>query len=190
MTQSVTFHFTSPQFVFEAGSVMFSKGARLRTSPDNNVGEIVNGVLGDVLVEGPIDFDAMLTDLKLIRRSDGLACGIPVFWVTGTLAADALGAGHVFVDLDLPLVLVFRVETASGERVPRAMLSIIQPAMKATLEIIVNEAGELRLLARPGQYSVSSMPTGERSLRNPWGSASFEVDAADHGERLVVLHAN
>ena len=72
---AVTFHFTSPQFIFDAGRVMFSKGARFSTSPDNDVGEIVNGVLDDVLVEGPIDFDATLTDLKLIRRSDGLACG-------------------------------------------------------------------------------------------------------------------
>ena len=36
MTQRVTFHFTSPQFIFEAGRVMFSKGARLSTSPDND----------------------------------------------------------------------------------------------------------------------------------------------------------
>jgi hypothetical protein len=187
MTQSVRFHFASPQFVFEAGRVMFSKGARFSTSPDKSVGEIVNGVLDDVLVEGPIEFDATLTDLTLIRRRDGLACGVPVFWASGKLEADALRSGHVFVDLDLPLMLVFRVDTASAERVSGARLSIIQPSMEATLEITANEEGELKVLARPGLYSVMAT-TGEHT--GDRANATFEVAPGEHGERLIVLQTN
>lgn len=129
MTQAVTFHFTSPQFIFESGSITFSKGARLSTSPDNNVAEIAKGVVDDVL----------------------------------------------------------RVETSSGVRVPRALLSIIQPATEATWEITANEAGELKMLARPGLYSVMAA-IGEHSRGG--ASATFEVAPEEQGERLIVLQAN
>ena len=146
----------------------------------------MNGDLGDVLVEGPIDFDATLYDLKLRRRSDGLACGVPIFGVSEKLTVEALRSGHVLVDLDLPLLLVFKVETSSGERVPRALLSIIQPATEATWEITANEAGELKMLARPGLYSVMAT-TGEHSRGRDGASATFDVAPDERGERLIVL---
>ena len=76
MTLAVTFHFTSPQFLFESGQIVFLKGGRLPTTEERfAVGELTDGSIDGVLVEGPIEFDAMLGALKVIRRGDGRIYG-------------------------------------------------------------------------------------------------------------------
>lgn len=67
MTQSVSFHFTSPQFGLESGIIVFTKGARLFSEGEFRVGEIRDGSIDGVLVEGPIEFDATLGNLSVVR---------------------------------------------------------------------------------------------------------------------------
>ena len=187
MTQSVTFEFTSAQFILESGSIVFTKGARLRNSPDHDVGRVVNGALDDVLVEGPIDFDAVLHDLRLTRRADGRACAVPALWVTGTLAVDQIRSGRISVPLDLSLLLVFRVETSSGEPVPDTVLSIFQPSTEGCVAMTADENGELRMFARPGRYNVTTPRVWEGRLWDNSVDVTFEVAAGEQGERLIVL---
>src|SRR5687768_17903436 len=83
MTQSVSFHFTSPQFVFESGIVVFTKGARLFSEGEFRVGEIRDGSIDNVLVEGPIEFDATLGNLSVVRYEDQRRYNVGHLKVTG-----------------------------------------------------------------------------------------------------------
>ncbi len=106
MTQSVTFHFTSPQFVFESGIVVFTKGARLFSEGEFRVGEIRDGSIDDVLVEGPIEFDATLANLSVVRREDGRRYHVAVLKVTGDLRPEDLRVGRVSVPLNRLVIVL------------------------------------------------------------------------------------
>jgi hypothetical protein len=188
MTQAVTFEFVSPQFVFESGNVTFFKGARLRDDGEISTAKFADGSIAGVLVEGPLECDFMLDDLKVIRRSDGRRYGVAGLSVTRQLARDQLAAGRVLVTLDLALLLVIRVENSSGEPIPGALINIAQPSEQATWEMPVSERGEVVIFGKPGSHFVTVGRIGERWLEiNERVTAFFEVEPGEHGERVITL---
>ena len=134
MTQSVTFHFTSPQFVFESGIVVFTKGARLFSEGEFRVGEIRDGSIDDVLVEGPIEFDATLGNLSVVRREDRRRYHIAYLKVTGDLRPEDLRAGRVSVLLNRLVIVIVRVEDSTGHPVSNVSVSLILPDLEGSLE--------------------------------------------------------
>ena len=186
MTQSVSFHFTSPQFVFESGIVMFTKGARLFSEGEFRVGEIRDGSVDDVLVEGPIEFDAMLGNLSVVRYGDQRRYHVGHLQVTGNLSPEDLRSGRVLVRLDLPVILIVRVEDRAGNPVPDVNVSLHLPKSEATLEAQTDDRGEIVLLAGAGHYSASIGFFQNRRLR-PNVSADLDITPADTGEHIVVL---
>jgi hypothetical protein len=91
----------------------------------------------------------------------------------------------VRVDLNLPVVLVIRVEDSSRNPVPAATVSASVPSLTATLEIPLN--GDVVLLGTPGHYRFRLISAGDRWLDHEGISANFEVSSDDRGERLIVL---
>ena len=118
MTTTVSFHFTSPQFAIQSAAVMFMKGARLFSDGDFRIGRITEGAIDGVLVEGPIEFDAMLSELTVTRRNDNRRYDVPFFPVSGTIRPQEISACLVTVELDIPVVVVMRVERHVVLRVP------------------------------------------------------------------------
>ena len=186
MTQSVTFHFTSPQFVFESGIVVFTKGARLFSEGEFRVGEIRDGSIDDVLVEGPIEFDATLANLSVVRREDGRHYNVGHLKVTGDLRPEDLRSGRVLVHLDLPVILIVRIEGSLAIPLPKVKVSLDLPNSVATLEVQTDDRGEIVLLGGAGRYSASIDFVHNRRLR-PRVSADLEITPEDAGERTVVL---
>src|SRR5687768_16174704 len=110
MTQSVNFYFTSPQFVFESATVLFTKGARLFSQGEFRAGDLRDGRVDDVLVEGPIKFDATLVDLTVVTREGGGRYHIAYLNLAGDLREEELRAGRVTIQLSLPVVVIVRIE--------------------------------------------------------------------------------
>jgi hypothetical protein len=153
MTQSVTFHFTSPQFLFESGTVVFTKGARLFSEGEFRTRDLRDGCVDGVLVEGPIQFDAMLVDLRVVRREGRRSYYAPYLKVTGDLRPDELRAGRVTVRLNLPVAVIVRVEDLSGKAVSNVSLSLLMPDLEGSLEARTDDRGEVVLLGGAGRYT-------------------------------------
>lgn len=186
MTTSVTFHFTSPHFVLESGHVLFTKGARVFSDGEFRAGEIKNGVVDGVLVEGPIEFDAMLGDLTVVRSEDRRRYSVALLKVTGDLRPQDLRSGRVIVRLDISVILILRVEDPAGHPIPNVSVSLNLPKLEATVEVQTDARGEITLLAGAGQYSASISQVHNRRLR-PGVSNDVTVTDEDSGERVVVL---
>jgi len=186
VTQSVTFHFTSPQFIFESGIVVFTKGARLFSEGEFRVGEIRDGSIDDVLVEGPIEFDATLGNLRIVRREDHRRYRIAYLKVTGDLRPEDLRAGRVSVLLNRLVIVIVRVEDSTGHPVSNVRVSLSLPDLEGSLEAETDDCGEVVLLGGAGRYSASVDFVQNRRLR-PHVSADLEITPEDAGERTVVL---
>ena len=186
MTQSVSFHFASREFALESGIVVFTKGARLFSDGEFRVGEIRDGSVEDVLVEGPIEFDAMLGNLRVVRHDDRRHYHVPLLKVTGALSPEDLRSRHVLVQLNLPVILIVRVEDASGNPLSNTAVSLRMANLEATMEDRTDDRGEIVLLGGAGTYSASVHQVRNRRLR-PQVSADLEVSSADAGERVLVL---
>ena len=184
MTQSVTFHFTSSQFVLESGSVWFTKGARLFSEAEFQIGHIKDGSIDGVLVEGPIEFDAMLGDLTVVRSEDHRRYHVGPIRVTGDLRPEDLHSGRVFVRLNLPVILTVKVVDAAGHPVPDVTVSLHLPNWEATPEVQTDALGEIALLASGGKYSARVVWAQNRSLNV---SADLTLMPTDSGERIVLL---
>ena len=188
MTQSVSFHFTSPQFIIESGIVAFTKGARLFSEDEFRTGEIKNGTVDGVLVEGPIEFDAMLADLAVVRTEDGRRYTVGFLNVTGELRPEDLRAGWIPVRLNQRVILTVRVEGPAGHPVPNTNVCLVLPNREATLEVLTDARGEVVLLAGIGGYSATLSAVQNRRLR-PNVTADLEITPADIGERTILLRA-
>jgi hypothetical protein len=184
VTQSVSFHFTSPQFAFNSGYIAFFKGARLRSDGEISTGEITGGVIDGVLVEGPIEFDAMLYQLTVTRKSDNRPYNVTSLWVSRAMTADAIHSGCVAVELNLPVVLVIQVKDSTGATVP-AVVSLSIPSMTATLEAPID--GDLVLFGTPGRHEIHLASVGDRRVMRERVSEEFDVKPDDTGERVIVL---
>ena len=166
--------------------MVFTKGARLFSEGEFRVGQIVDGCVDNVLVEGAIEFDAMLGDLSVVRYEDRRRYHVAFFKVTGDLRAEDLRAGRVVVRLHLPVILIVKVEDRSGKPVPNASVSLSLPYSEATSEAQTSDGGEIVLLGGVGRYSASLGFVQNRRLR-PIVSADLEITPSDSGERIVVL---
>jgi len=187
VTSTLTFQFTSPQFTFDSAQILFFKGGRLSSDGTMLLGEISDGSIDGVLVEGPIEFDAMLYAVRATRRDDNRTYEIACLRVSRAITERDISSGMVVVGLDLPLVLVIRVEDSSGAPVSGAMVNFSIPLMTATAEGPVNERGELLLFGTPGHYSVRLVSAGDRSFGPEGVWADFDVTPDEHGERVIVL---
>jgi hypothetical protein len=199
VTQPVSFDFCSPQFAVESGRVFFSKGARLFSGGEFQVGEIKDGSVDGVLVEGPIVFDAILGNVSIVRYSDGRRYQVALFKVTGDLRPQDLQAGRVPVNLDVPVVLILTVEDEGAQPMSGVQVSLNLPNAAFTAEIETDERGEIVLLGTAGRYSasVAFMGTVETlrkedapfntCWRSPRIREEFEIRPSDSGERVVVL---
>ena len=199
MTQAVSFDFCSPQFAVESGRVFFSKGARLFSDGEFHVGEIKDGSVDSVLVEGPIVFDAILGNLSIVRYSDGRRYKVAVFPVTGDLRPQDMQAGRVVINLDVPVVVILKVEDEAGQPMSGAQVSLNLPNAEFTAEIQTDEGGEIVLLGAAGQYSasVALIETVETLRkedaqfntcgRSPRIREQFEIRPFDSGERVVLI---
>jgi len=187
VTSTVSFQFISPQFTFNSGQILFFKGGRLSSDGEMSLGEIRDGSIDGVLVEGPIEFDAMLYQVRVTRREDGRAYEIACLPLSRAMSPQEISSGRVAVDLDLPVVLVMRVEDASGIPVPGAVVSFSMPSITAWTEGPVNDRGEVVLFGLPGHYSVVLASVGDRWLGRERISADFDVAPGERGERLIVL---
>jgi hypothetical protein len=186
MTQSVTFRFTSPHFNLESGIIAFTKGARLFSGGEFRVGEIRDGLVDDVLVEGPIEFDAAIGNLSVVRHDNRRRYHVEFLNVTGKLRSEDLRSGQVQVRLNLPVILIIRVEDSGGTPVSNVGVSLHLPDSEATSEVRTNDAGEIVLLGSVGKYSASVGLVQNRRLR-PSVSADLDIMPEDSGERIVVL---
>jgi hypothetical protein len=187
MTQAVAFHFTSPQFVFESGKVAFHKGGRLKT-PDGDLAlvDFRDGLVEGVLVEGPIEFDAWLCALKAVRKSDRAAYEVGFLCVSREMTTEQLRAGRVVVDLNLPLVLTFRVEDVAGKPVRGTLVSLCMPNLEGGFATSTNQWGEVVLFGTPGRYYASVREIGNRQLDKP-SSVHVDITPHDEGERVFVI---
>ncbi len=186
MTQSVSFHFSSPQFAFESGLVFFTKGARIFSDGEFRVGEIKDGSIDGVLVEGPIEFDAMLYQLTVTRKSDNRPYNVTSLWVSRAMTADEIHSGCVAVELNLPIVLVIQVKDSTGATVP-AVVSLSIPSVTATLEAPID--GDLVLFGTPGHHGIHLASLGDRGVMRERVFEEFDVEPDDTGERVIVLRA-
>jgi hypothetical protein len=186
VTTTVSFRFTSAQFAIESAIVAFTKGARLFSDGEFRVGQVTDGEIEGVLVEGPIRFDAMLGNLAVVRHDDGRRYHVPFLPVTGRLSSQQLHAGCVVVDLDLPVVLIVRVEDSTGSPIQHVPVSLVLPHFEATLETRTDDLGQIALLAGAGHYSatIDSVPNRRPSVPI---SVELDITAADSGERILVL---
>lgn len=187
MTTTVSFHFTSPQFAIQSAAVKFMKGARLFSDGDFRIGRITEGLIDGVLVEGPIEFDAMLSELTVTRRNDSRRYDVPFFPVSGAIRPQEISACLVTVELDIPVLVVMRVEDAAGTTVPGAKVSFSIPSTSATFEMPVNKLGELVVLGTPGSFSFHLLSVGDRWLASEEVRAELHVTPNDRGERHVIL---
>jgi hypothetical protein len=185
-TQAVTFEFISPQFVFECGHVTFFKGARLWDGAGFSPGKVIDGRIEEVLVEGPIECDLLLTEQTVMRRSDRNHYDVACLYISRTLTEADLRSGRVTVTLDLPVLLIIRVENIHGERVPRALVSIAPPSTVATWEMTTNETGEVVFFGERGRYLVGVGRIGDRWLDDRV-MVNFELGRDEGGERVITL---
>lgn len=184
MTQSVAFHFTSPQFVFESGTVLFTKGARLFSQGEFRAGPLRDGRVDDVLVEGPIKFDATLVDLTVVKREGGGRYHIAYLKVAGDLREEELRAGRVTVPLSLPVVVIVRIEDSSGNRISNVRVNLLLPDLEGSLEAETDRRGELVLIGRPGRYTASiDVFHGVRVQ----AIADLDIASEDAGEHIMLL---
>jgi hypothetical protein len=186
MTQAVRFHFTSPQFSLKSGIIAFTKGARLFSDGEFRVGKIRDGRIDDVLVEGPIEFDATIGNLSVVRYDNRRRYEVIYLKVTGKLRPEDLRSGLVQVRLNLPVILIVRVEDPVGNPVSNVNVSLDLPNSETTSELQTNDRGEIVLLGVAGRYTASIAFVQNRRLR-PIVSADLEITPADSGERIVVL---
>ena len=185
MTQSVRFEFTSPQFELRSGKVTFTKGGRFESSEPFDAREFHHGGVDGVLVEGPIEFDAMLFDITAANRSDGRLYRPLLLTVTGAISAADLEAGRVIVNLHLPGMLILRVENRAGVPLPGTVVNLAPPSSEATFEGPVDERGELVLFGAAGSWRITAYPNNSET-RN-FVDAEFDITADDFGERRIVL---
>lgn len=186
MTQAVTFEFTSPQVAFESGLVAFTKGARLFFDGDFRVGRISGGAIDGVLVEGPIEFDAVLGDLVVVRREDGRRYKVEYFKVTGQLHERDLRAGRIPVTVHIPAIVIVKVIDHHGKPVARVNVNISLPHQEATKESPTDDRGEIVLLGAIGNYDACIAAVGNRPLWPPVRD-SIRITAHDSGERVLLL---
>src|SRR5688572_6083334 len=101
MTQRVTFEFRSPRYAFESGKVMFTKGGRFESGEPFEGREMHHGAVEGVLVEGPIEFDAILFGITATSRRDGRQYRPRLLPITGAISVADLETGRVMVNLQL-----------------------------------------------------------------------------------------
>lgn len=107
MTQKIAFEFISRQFAFESGKVMFTKGARFDSIEPFETRQFHHGVVDGVLVEGPIEFDAVLVDLSVTSHTSGRVYQPLPLLVTGSISAtdlrdEVLGLDYLLSASDYP----------------------------------------------------------------------------------------
>ena len=190
MPSTVSLHFISSQFAFNSGQILFFKGARLSSDGEMSPGDLRDGSVDGVLVEGPIEFDAMLYQLNVTRTADKRPFDISYLWVTHAMTGQEIGSGRVVVELDLAVVLVIRVEDSAGSPVPGAIVNFLLPSREGSTEGPVNDQGEVFLFGTPGHYSFQLVSVGDRPLGRERVRARFEVKADDRGERVIVLRVS
>ena len=186
MTQSVTFHFISSQFVIKSGVAAFTKGARLFSDDEFRVGTIQDGFVEDVLVEGPIEFDAILGNLAVVWSENRRLYHVGFLNVTGSLQPDQLASRRIVVRLVLPVILIVKVENQAGYRVPNIAVSLGLPDFGATIEAKTDSRGEIVLLAHAGNYSMKITNGRDRPLQTNV-AADVTLTPEDSGERVVTL---
>ena len=202
MTQSVTFHFSSPQFVFESGIAILFKllpgpEATLAT-PDgesfdlSNIGSgsiqlkefgVRNGETIPVAVASPGLFQAVLTQLHVVRTSDGRKFQIAGVSLQADVTADDLRNGRTTLRIDAPQLLMIRVHDSAGRPVSNATVSVCIDAVEGSSEQVTTENGEIVYLGMPGRYYVAARRPDD-TIR---AEMHFEITVADSGERVVVL---
>lgn len=199
----VTFRFTSPQFDFESGTVLLFRvtygvdaalssisGQRLsldelaRGGHSPQAFSLQNGFVRDVTVDLPGRFQALLSGLTVVRRWDQRRFEIRGLQVSSALTEDALRQGVVEVSLDIPVVLILRVEDSAGQGVSGAALSVLTAT--ASFDVRCNERGEVTLLGTVGTYRALVSSVGGRQFESQ--PSTFEVTPLDSGERLLILN--
>ncbi len=177
MTTTVSFHFTSPQFAIQSAAVKFMKGARLFSDGDFRIGRITEGSIDGVLVEGPIEFDAMLSELTVTRRNDSRRYDVPFFPVSGAIRPQEISDCLVTVELDIPVVVVMRVEDAAGTTVPGAKVSFSIPSTSATFEGTGEQARRTGGAGHAGTLFVPPAVCGRPLARARGSACGTECDA-------------
>ena len=145
-----------------------------------------NGVTETVIVGAPGDFQALMSEVTVVRKSDRRTFKIQGFAMSGDIKEDDLQRGRVTMNFDIPVVLTFRVEDAAGRAVPKAQISFAMPDWSG--ELICDQNGQSTVLGLVGHYLAQAMSADGRL---PRGQPSiFEIAATDSGERLVTLKLN
>jgi hypothetical protein len=186
MPQSVTFQFSSPHFTFASGHVTFTKGARLFADGGFESGRMTNGIVTDVLVEGPIQFDAIFGDLTLIRAADGRTQRVGFGRLTGDLRDEDIQAGQITVVVNAAAVMLVSVVDVDGRPRGGLTVSLHVPDWEATLEATTDESGGFAVLAGPGRYDAKIGFVDGRRLWPPVENY-LDITPADVGERRLLL---
>ena len=186
MTQSVTFHFSSPHFTFTSGLVAFTKGARLFSDGEFHTGRITNGVTENVLVEGPIEFDALLGDLTLIRNADGHRQRVAFARLTGQLREEDIRTGRIPVAVEASVLIVVRVVDTAERPLANVTVSFHSSDSEATFDTTTNERGEIVILGNVGRYDAMIGFVEGRRLWPPVEN-HLDITTTDVGERVLLL---
>ena len=186
MTQAVTFHFSSPHFTFTSGVVAFTKGARLFSDGEFHTGRITNGVMDNVLVEGPIEFDALLGDLSIVAHADGRTHAVNLARLTGQLREEDLRVGHIRVNVESAVLIIVKVVDALERPLSKVTVSLNLPDWEPMSEITTDARGEIVILANAGRYdALIGFVEGRRLW--PRVENHLDITPTDVGERVLLL---
>jgi hypothetical protein len=103
--------------------------------------------------------------------------------VSDTATEDALRKGVVRVNLDIPVILILKVQDSAGREVSGAVISLL--AGTASFDVRCNDRGDVTLLGTPRNYRALVSSVGGRQFESH--PSAFTVTALDSGERIIVL---
>lgn len=198
----VVFALLSPQYIFESGvAFLFKLTTGKEATVTTPAGEsldmtdigagsmelkefnIRNGETIPVAVAAPGLFQAVLTQLKVIRTSDGRKFEIAGVSLQANVTADNILDGRATLTIDAPQLLTIRVEDSVGRPISKATVSVCIDLVEGSSEQVTTENGEIVCLGMPGRYHIAACRTGDRR----WASTDFEIRMSDSGNRIVVL---
>ena len=183
MTQSVSFPFSSPHFTFTSAKWRSQRRAAvLRWRVPH--GTHHERRCGNVLVEGPIEFDALLGELTIVVHADGRTRAANFARLTGQLRD--LRVGHIRVIVESAVLIIVKVVDADERPLGGITVSLNLPDWEPTSETTTDARGEIAVLANAGRHDAT---IGFVDGRRLWPPVKNHVDIAptDVGERVLLL---
>lgn len=201
MSSEVIFELHNAHFEFESGEATFY---RIVTDPPEAAGisaldgsmtslhqlekgilpaptyKLSNGRVEAVTVAAAGPFYALLRNAQVRASGSGRRFEVAAVPIAGDVTERDLQRGRSVVELDHRVLIVIRVEDASGRPLPGAQVSVNESLEVSTLEVLADDRGEVTILGRPSRYHVRAGTTPARTV-------DFEITNSDSGQRVIVV---